>query len=209
MNRVINRKLLRAAICVVFFGFLTARGYAQIGGPPIIVVQPLGVAVQNGGTAILTTTFTSVSSVKYFHWFFNDQPLSNTNATVVNVVVPLVGTVSTLTISNVSPSWDGNYSVRITNGVGSAVSSNATLVVLSATVSNVVSIASAGLGLTTSGFNFQLTGPVGSNVVVEASSDLVHWTPIATNYISSGAAIPFNDPAATNYSFRYYRAHTQ
>jgi hypothetical protein len=55
-------------------------------------------------------------------------------------------------------------------------------------------------------FQFQLTGQVGSNYVVQASTDLTTWIPIATNVIPGSGFISFADPFATNFSRRYYRA---
>lgn len=50
-------RLLKSAVCLLFIGLFTARTQAQIlGGPPDITVQPVGLSVQNGGTAILTTS---------------------------------------------------------------------------------------------------------------------------------------------------------
>lgn len=207
MRRLIKYRLHAVAICLVFFGFLTAKSDAQIGTPPIIAVQPLGLAVQNGGTAILTTTAVSLTSMKLY-WLFNDEPVPTSNTTVVNVNVPLVGTVSTLTVKNVSAASAGKYSVRIVNGVGSVTSSNATLIVLASTVSNVVSIVSAGTKMTLSGFQLQLSGPAGSNYVIEASTDLKNWVPISTNAAPSGN-VSYTDAAAINLPFRYYRAMVQ
>jgi hypothetical protein len=55
-------------------------------------------------------------------------------------------------------------------------------------------------------FQFQLTGQVGSNYVIQASTDLTTWIPIATNVIPGSGFIPFADPFATNFSRRFYRA---
>jgi hypothetical protein len=55
-------------------------------------------------------------------------------------------------------------------------------------------------------FQFQLTGRVGSNYVIQASTDLTTWIPIATNVIPGSGFIPFADPFATNFSRRFYRA---
>jgi len=207
LGRLIQYRLPKAAICLTFFGFLTASVHAQIGTPPIIAVQPLGLAVQNGGTAILTTTAVSLTSMK-FYWLFNGQPVPTTNTTVVNVVVPLVGTVSTLTVSKVSPASAGNYSVRVVNGVGSVTSSNATLIVPVSTVTNVLNIVSAGTGMVANGFNLHLSGPAGSNYVIQASTDLKNWTSISTNAAPTGS-VSYTDPTATNFPCRYYRAKLQ
>jgi hypothetical protein len=207
MRRLVKYQLHAVAVCLVFFGFLTAKSDAQIGTPPIIAVQPLGLAVQNGGTAILTTTAVSISTMK-FYWLFNDEPVPTSNTTVVNVNVPLVGTVSTLTVENVRAASAGKYSVRIVNGVGSVASSNATLIVLASTVSNVLNIVSTGTGMTANGFQLQLSGPSGSNYVIQASTDLKNWVPISTNAAPTGS-VSYTDAAAINLPFRYYRAMVQ
>ena len=207
MRRFGRYRLHTVAMCLVFFGLLTAKTDAQIGTPPLIAVQPLGLAVQNGGTAILTTTAVSLTSMK-FYWLFNDEPVPTSNTTVVNVNVPLVGTVSTLTVKNVSPASAGKYSVRIVNGVGSVTSSNATLIVLASTVSNVLNIVSTGTGMTVNGFKLLLSGPAGSNYVIQASTDMKNWVPISTNAAPTGS-ISYTDTAATNLPVRYYRAMIQ
>jgi hypothetical protein len=129
MHKTIKHRLQKTAICLIMLGFLVAKSQAQIGVPPVIVVQPLGTTVQNGGTAVLTATAVSLTSMN-FNWLFNGQPVSSANSRVVNIVVPSVGTVSTLTVSNLIPANAGNYSVRVVNGVGSVTSSNAALSVI-------------------------------------------------------------------------------
>ena len=53
-------------------------------------------------------------------------------------------------------------------------------------------------------FQLQLTGTMGGTCVLQASTDLIHWAPIATNVPSS---MPFQvaDPDASNFPCRYYR----
>jgi hypothetical protein len=58
---------------------------------------------------------------------------------------------------------------------------------------------------TTSGLNLTLQGPVGSNYLIEASSDLVNWSP-TLYFSSSNSPFYFNDLTATNYNQRFYRA---
>jgi hypothetical protein len=82
----------------------------------------------------------------------------------------------------------------------------ATAVTLVPVISTTISGVSAAMN--SSGFNVQFSAPIGSNVVIEASTDMVHWTPVVTNYISSGS-VSFTDTSANLYPSRYYRAHTQ
>jgi len=55
-------------------------------------------------------------------------------------------------------------------------------------------------------FQFQLSGPGGNEYVIQASSNLTSWIPIATNVIPADGVMTFTDPDATNYSQRFYRA---
>jgi Immunoglobulin I-set domain len=189
-------------VCLAFFGFLEVNSQAQIlKPPPDIIVPPVGISVQNGGTAIFTATATSLSPMT-IDWLFNGKPVSATNTTVVT----LLG-VSTLTVNNISPAGQGTYSIVASNKYGS-VTNSATLVVLLNTVSNVLNILSTGTGMTANGFQIHLSGPVGSNYVIQASSDLKNWVPISTNAAPTGS-VSYTDAAATNLSFRYYRAIIQ
>jgi hypothetical protein len=58
---------------------------------------------------------------------------------------------------------------------------------------------------TSNGFNLMLQGPIGSNYVILASTNLVNWTPI-TNFVIFSWPFYFSDAAATNYNQQFYRA---
>jgi len=215
--RLIQHALLKkAALCLVFIGLLATHAQAQLGGPPIVAVQPavlsVGGIVTNGGIAVINATVTS-STALTIAWYCNGKPVPAGKCAIANVAVPLVGTVSTLTITGVSPTNAGAYMLRATNWTGSAVSSNATLLVQNlastvvTTVTNVVSFVSTQTGMTDSGFRLQLTGPGGSNVVVQASTDLVHWTSIATNNIPGDGNYSYTDSTAKTRPGRYYRVY--
>ncbi len=204
-NTVSAHWLRKAAIYMALLGFFSARCFAGLGLPPLIAVQPLGLSVQDGGTAIITTTAVSLTSMT-ITWCFKGQPIQHPN--VLNVG-GIAGTVSTLTIPNVTAANQGDYSVIVSNGVGSVTSKDATLIILLDTVSNLLTTVSV---LTTSmthdGFQLNLLKPATSNCVIEATTDLKNWTPIATNK-SSSTNISFTDPASTGLSWRYYRAKLQ
>jgi hypothetical protein len=53
-------------------------------------------------------------------------------------------------------------------------------------------------------FGFNLIGPF-TNVVVEASTNLANWTPLATNSLGD-AVLRFNDPAVPTAPKRFFRA---
>jgi hypothetical protein len=67
---------------------------------------------------------------------------------------------------------------------------------------------SLGFGLTqpwtSNGLSLMLQGPVGSNYIIQASTDLMSWQPI-TNFTTTTSPFYFSDPAATNYDHRFYR----
>lgn len=199
--------LLKAAVCLLFFAFWAAKCDAQLGTPPIIAVPPLGVSVQSGDTASLIATAVSLTPMQ-FTWNCNGHPMPH--AHVANLVT-LAGTVSTLTISNATPADAGSYTLTVSNAVGSVTSIPATLVVLGNIVPatlNILTGASGGTGMTPAGFNVQLSGPAGSNYVIEASTDFKNWVPISTNAAPSGT-VSYMDTAATNFPSRFYRARFQ
>ncbi len=53
-------------------------------------------------------------------------------------------------------------------------------------------------------FQFTLNGDTGASYTIEASADLIHWTPVTTLLIEGGNSIQFADPDS-NTSPRYYR----
>jgi hypothetical protein len=201
------KTLLKSLILLAFLSVFATDSYAQLGGPPKIIVQPLGLSVLKGGTAVITTTATSLTSMN-LTWYCNGKKLSGNGYNVLNVAVPLVGTVSTLTINNITPANEGYYSVQAQNGSGTVTSSNATLLVLSQITSNAVGFLASGLKKTERGLQLTLTAPTGSNVVIHASSDLMHWTPISTNTATSGT-VTYTDTNALNVTVRFYRAVLQ
>ncbi len=202
------------AICMFLFVFLTTKAYAGLGPPPTINAQPSDITVSNGDTATFSTTVALSLTPLKFNWLFNGQPIAtNGNITVKNSVLlgllgVELGVISELTIHNASPTNAGNYSVQIQNGGGSVTSGTASLTVLTSTVSKVLNIVSTGTGMTARGFNLQLSGPTGSNYVIQASTDLKNWTSISTNAAPAGS-VSYTDTAAIYFPSRYYRARIQ
>jgi hypothetical protein len=60
-------------------------------------------------------------------------------------------------------------------------------------------------GFTNRQFRFSLTGPAGSNAVIQASTNLQTWISLQTNSLAGGALL-FTDTKTTNYPRRVYRA---
>jgi hypothetical protein len=61
------------------------------------------------------------------------------------------------------------------------------------------------LGFPTNPFGFNLCGVAGQNVVIEASTNLTNWVPLATNRLRLDP-LYFSDPVSTNLTQRFYRA---
>lgn len=177
------------AFCALFLLIALLECKAQIGPPPIIVVQPLGISVQKGGDAVFAVVAVSGTKMNY-KWYRNGQYLGGANS-------PLY------TVKKVNPEDQGNYHVEVKNAAGTAISEPATLIVLTEPLEPVLNILPA--AMSTNGFSLQLTVPPGSNVVIMASSDMKTWTPIATNSSANGS-VSFTDTNAVNRSFQYYRA---
>jgi hypothetical protein len=57
-------------------------------------------------------------------------------------------------------------------------------------------------------FQMQVTGEVGQTVVIEASTNSVHWEPISTNLLTE-PIFEFEDSDATKHSSRFYRARVE
>ena len=82
---------------------------------PNISAQPTNVTVTAGGTAIFSVTVSGTPTLNY-QWRFNGTNIAG----ATNLV---------LTLANVQLTNGGNYSVRVTNQFGSAISSNGLLTV--------------------------------------------------------------------------------
>jgi len=218
MTKNITKILQKASASLLVLFVLVAKCNAQLIGPSIYA-QPIGTSVQNGGTAVFTVAadagLLDLSGIS-FKWYCTSNKVTrligaNPIITILNEVTnSLLGTilggnkaVSILTIKNVNYTNVGSYYVEATDTLGMTASVKVTLSIIP-----VINIASSASTLTTAGFNVQMSTPVGSNVVVEASSDMVNWTPIYTNLNSSGT-LTYTDTDATNHTSRYYRARTQ
>ena len=110
----------------------------------------------------------------------------------------------TLAINGVGGTNTGNYSVVITSPHGRVVSQTARLSVTSGTTSPPLTLGSPFLRPTPNGFAFHLDGSIGQTVIIDASTNLLDWSPITTN-VMDVLPFPVSDPAWTNYPQRFYR----
>jgi hypothetical protein len=107
---------------------------------------------------------------------------------------------SSLMLTNVAMSDAANYSVVITNSVGSTTSSNAPLVVMAPAPASPQLLSPAfSNGL----FTFSVSGVAGPDYLVQASTNLVDWENVFTNF---SPAPPFLwTDGETNFDRRFYR----
>jgi hypothetical protein len=201
----ILKTLLITAFCMAFLGFSGVHSLAQLPPPPSITAQPSGITVSLLGTGTFSARSKRGTS---YQWLMNGQPIS-----AVSVQAPYILDLSqtTSTVVILGATNTASYSLKVSNLGGSVTSSPAILTVtgLSTVVSNVVSFVSSTTGKLANGaFKLTLNVPVGSNIVVEATSDLVGWTPISTNTATS-SSMTFTDAAAATISCRFYRAKIQ
>jgi hypothetical protein len=64
------------------------------------------------------------------------------------------------------------------------------------------------LGVGSNGLQFTISWATNASVLVLASTNLLDWTPVATNTLVSGTNA-FVDSAWTNYPRRFYRVRSQ
>jgi hypothetical protein len=212
-----NRRWFQKMVIFLVFGLFTAKAQAQIGLsllPPNISAQPLSTNVQNGDTATFSISANCIGGVGVINsatWLYNGKPIPAANATVTSTSGLLTSTVSsTLTVKNVSSTNAGIYSVEITNVVlnllglislqNEVTSQGATLGLVPT-----VTAVSTQTGMVSKGFKLQFSGPTGSNLVIQATSDMKSWSSISTNVVVNGS-VTYTDAAATTVSCRFYRA---
>jgi hypothetical protein len=63
------------------------------------------------------------------------------------------------------------------------------------------------IGFDSGQFGLNLIGSAGQTLVLEGSSDLIHWSALVTNTLSTGS-FHFKDSDSTNLSARFYRARS-
>jgi hypothetical protein len=65
--------------------------------------------------------------------------------------------------------------------------------------------ADGNFGFRTNQFGFNISGSAGQSIVVEASTNLIQWTPLTTNTILTSVPYFFGDPTAVGIPTRFYR----
>ncbi|MBI5384588.1 MAG: IPT/TIG domain-containing protein [Verrucomicrobia bacterium] len=107
-----------------------------------------------------------------------------------------------LLVENVTPSQGGNYTVAVTNDAGSVLSAVAIVTVTGGSVA-APAFSAPSLSMT-AGFSASLNVANGLSYRLQGSTNFTTWNDV-TNGVGAGAVITVRDPAATNFSRRFYR----
>lgn len=153
--------------------------------PPFTISpHPQSMATNVGGSATFTVGASGSGPFTY-QWTFNNSTLAGQTGT-------------SLALTGLQLTNSGNYACVVSSPLGSITSSNAVL-----TVFNPFTIGSASFQ---SGNLFQMTasGDNGRSYRLESSTNLVNWSPVVTNTVSSGSAT-YTDSAAAGKVLRFYR----
>jgi hypothetical protein len=156
--------------------------------PLEITRQPTN-QVATPGSEVLFAVSASGNGSMLYQWSFKGSPIGNE-------------TNSTLSIKSAQPDYAGNYTVKVTDSIGSVTSSPARLTIVAPAPA--LSAATVSPGPTSGAFSFNYFASSGFTYVIEATTDLQHWAPIATNSSATGA-VSYSDPSASSYPSRFYR----
>jgi hypothetical protein len=114
------------------------------------------------------------------------------------------GAGSTLTLPMASLNNSGYYDVIVSSPYGSVTSS---IVNLTVSLPSVI-LSTPKISSGSTNFVFQLSGPVGSNYVLQVSTNLLNWNPVSTSTIPASGSISLSNPITGNKQ-SFYRAHLQ
>jgi hypothetical protein len=121
-------------------------------------------------------------------------PGSSTNVNAATFAVPLAAT-------NASPGWHSLFATITGGGYTRYLYAPEPVEVLSSQLPPALSIARAGPSQVTIGVN----GSPGQTIILEASSNLANWQPLATNTLTTARWVYTNSPPA-GIAVRFYRA---
>ena len=191
-------------VVFLLFGLLIAT---EAEGQASVTVSPSGTTnVSNGGTVTITATaYLSLGVLSSAGWSYSGKwwPTNATCTTTGGGILNVDSTISsTLTITNFSSASAGTYTFSISGGVLFIVNASQSVTL---GVTPIVTGVTSGSAMVKKGFKIQFSGPTGSNLVIQASTDMKHWTPICTNVITGGS-VTYTDAAAMTAPGRFYRA---
>ena len=182
-----------SSVVPAFSGSVT-DAFAMFGtrpAPPAIVEGPSSLTNPLGASATFTVSAVGPLPLAY-QWLQGLTPLTDGG----NISGAASGS---LTLTNLTATNAGTYTVVVTNLAGSVTSAPVTLTVVNPPqFTSVAWLADSTL---------QLSCEVVSNLNyrIDVSTDLVNWT-VLTNLSGPSGPLQLVDPAAANFPRRYYRA---
>jgi len=108
----------------------------------------------------------------------------------------------TLLLTNFGFGNAGAYDVVVSSPYGSVTSS---VVNLTITLPPVI-LSTPQITVGSTNFMFSLSGPAGSNYVLQVSTNLLNWNPVSTSTIPAGGSLNLSN-AINGYSRQFYRAY--
>jgi hypothetical protein len=160
-------------------------------GSPFIIRQPVSIVVQSGETALLSAGIVGAPPLSY-QWQLNGTNLAG-------------ATNSSYALASVQANQTGTYTLVITNMTGQVTSAKAVVTIIQPLLllssSQATILPGGGLN-----FTFELSGPSGSNYVLETSTNLFDWSSIKTSSIplSGSTTLTNSAPGNANLFFRAY-----
>ena len=170
------------------YGTVVLHSTLQV--PPRINSHPVSQTAAPGATITLNSSVSGYTG-PYCQWFFNGARIPWATSNIV-------------TITNLQSATAGTYQMIATNGLGTAVTIPACVLLNSTLRMDSCSVGNAGGGTSGNCFQMRVVGVAGSNYVIQASTDMVHWASIATNAPPTGLW-NFTDGQSTNFIRRFYR----
>lgn len=161
-------------------------------GDAVVVTGTSGnLSVAPGSSATLGVTAAATSDVSY-QWFKESTAIPNANG-------------PQLSLPGLTTAASGNYTVRLTAGAATTTSS-AMVLSVSGSTSLLPKFQVTRFSINPDrSVSFEVDGGMGSNIQIQASSDMVNWELIGTQFNEFGV-IDIADPAAVaGASRRFYR----
>jgi hypothetical protein len=164
--------------------------------------------------AVLTNHPPAVNSLSFVVNEDTSQPITLTasdpdgDTLIFGIAVPptngtVTGSVPNLTYTPTADYWGPDqFSFFVNDGKGNSVTGLVAITVVAVTD---LGYSRLSLQHTNSQFQLGLLGEPYEHYRIEASQDLVHWT-LVTNLIPTNGILPFIDPDASLYPYRFYRS---
>ncbi|RYD66772.1 MAG: hypothetical protein EOP83_04225 [Verrucomicrobiaceae bacterium] len=169
--------------------FVPSDALPRTGDAVVVTGISENLTVAPGSTATLAVTAAATGPVTY-QWFKGSTAIANSNS-------------PRLTLAGLTTASAGNYSVRLTAGTATVTGGPVNLSVSESAALPKFSITRFTVNPDRS-ISFETQGGLGSDIQIEASSDMIRWESIGTRTNETGI-IDISDPGAPVSGRRFYR----